>query len=97
VSDGTSFGSDSPARQREQVIIGEHAAERLNERGIMEWQVVDGLDDSELLAERPRSKPNPSVEVRELVPDGTACKAVWSVLRASGVAKLVTIHFFDRD
>jgi hypothetical protein len=65
--------------------------------GIMEWQVVDGLDEGQLLAERPKAKPNPAVEVREALPDGTACKAVWSLLRTSGVAKLVTVHFFDRE
>ena len=41
--------------------------------------------------------PNPAVEVREPLPDGTEFKAVWSHLRQSGVAKLVTVHFFDRD
>ena len=34
---------------------------------------------------------------RESLPDGTEFKAVWSLLRQSGVAKLVTIHFFDGD
>lgn len=70
----------------ENYVVGEHASERLEERGIMEWQAV----------EKPRSKPNPSVEVRETLPDGREFKAVWSLLRQSGVAKLVTVHFFDR-
>ena len=62
----------------------------------MEWQVVVGLNDGELLAERPNAQPNPAVEVRESLPDGTEFKAVWSHLLKSGVAKLVTVHFFDR-
>ena len=74
-------------------IVGEHASERLEERGIMEWQAVAGLPAAELISERPRTKPNPSVEVREQLPDGTEIKAVWSHLRPSGVAKLVTVHF----
>jgi len=37
------------------------------------------------------------VEVRETLPDGTEFKAVWSHRRQSGVAKLVTVHFFDED
>lgn len=78
-------------------VVGEHASERLEERGIMEWQAVDGLDDGELMGERPAAKPNPAVEVRESLPDGTEFKAVWSHLRQSGVAKLVTVHFFDGD
>ena len=77
-------------------VVGIHAAERLEERGIMERQAVSGLlENAELLAERMDSLPNPSVEVREILPDGTAFKCVWSVLPESGVAKLVTVHFFD--
>lgn len=78
-------------------VVGEHASERLEERGIMEWQAVDGLEDGELLVERPAAKPNPAVEVQECLPDGTEFKAVWSHLRQSDVAKLVTVHFFDVD
>jgi hypothetical protein len=76
-------------------LVGEHAAERLEERGIMEWQAVAGLEEGELLAERPDGTPNPVAEVRELLPDGTEFKAVWSFLRRSRAAKLVTVHFFD--
>ncbi len=79
----------------EKYVVGQHASERLEERGIMEWQVVAGLEESELIAERPDAIPNPAVEVRECLPDGTDFKAVWSFLRQSGVAKLVTVHFFD--
>lgn len=77
-------------------VVGQHASERLEERNIMEWHVVAGLEDGDLIAERPDVTPNPTVEVSESLPDGTAVKAVWSHLRRSGVAKLVTVHFFDR-
>ncbi len=77
-------------------VVGLHASERLEERSIMEWQAVAGLlDRSELIAERPDSLPNPSVEVRESLPDGTEFMCVWSILRTTGAAKLVTVHFFD--
>jgi hypothetical protein len=79
----------------ENYVVGQHAAERLEERGIMEWQAVDGLHNGELISETPRAEPNPAIEVDELLPDGTSFKAVWSLLRESGVAKLVTVHFFD--
>ena len=81
----------------EHYVVGQHASERLEERGIMEWQAVAGLEDGELIVERPAATPNPTVEVRECLPDGTEFKAVWSHLRQSGVAKLVTVHFFDED
>lgn len=80
----------------EKYVIGQHASERLEERGIMEWQAVAGIEDGHLVVERPDAKPNPSVEVRECLPDGTEFKAVWSYLQQSGAAKLVTVHFFDR-
>lgn len=80
----------------EKYVVGQHASERLEERGIMEWQVVAGLEDGELIAERPGAAANPAIEVRESLPDGTEVKVVWSLLRQSGVAKLVTVHFFDR-
>jgi hypothetical protein len=81
----------------EKYIIGLHASEMLEERGIIEWQVIAGFTDCELMLERPDATPNPAVEVRELLVDGTECKAVWSLLQESGVAKLVTVHFFDRS
>jgi hypothetical protein len=60
--------------------------------GIMEWQVAAGVADGVLVVERPDALPNPAVEIRECLPDGSEFKAVWSYLRASGVAKLVTVH-----
>src|SRR5205807_1869341 len=77
-------------------IVGKHVAERLEARGILEWQIVAGLEDGTLVVERPGAIPNPTVEVRESLPDGTEFKVVWSLLRQSGVATLVTVHFFDR-
>ena len=79
----------------EKYVVGQHAVERLEERGILEWQVVVGLDDALLIVERADAQPNPVVEVRESLPDGTEFKAVWSHLPQSGVAKLVTVHFLD--
>jgi len=78
-------------------LVGQHASERLEERGILEWQVVVGLQGGDLIVERPNAKPNPAVEVRETLANGTEIKAVWSHLRATGVAKLVSVHFFDED
>jgi hypothetical protein len=76
-------------------VVGEHAAERLDERGVLEWQVVDGIEDGSLLAERPDDLPNPAVEVGQTLADGTNIKAVWSHVISANVAKLVTVHYFD--
>jgi hypothetical protein len=82
--------------ERGDYVVGKHAAERLEERGILEWQAVAGLEDGVLIVEHPDATPNPTIEVRECLPDGTEFKAVWSLLPESRVAKLVTVHFFDR-
>ncbi len=79
----------------ERYVVGEHAVERLEERGILEWQAVAGLVEGVLLDEHDDAEPNPVVEVREMLPDGAEFKAVWSHLRTSGVAKLVTVHFIE--
>ena len=81
--------------EEERYVVGEHASERLEERGIMEWQAVAGVEDGELIIERLNATPNPAVEIQETLPDGTEFNAVWSHLRQSNVAKLVTVHFFD--
>ena len=76
-------------------VVGQHAVERLEERNMLEWQIVAGVADSRLIAERPESTLNPTIELSESLPDGTEVKAVWAYLRQSGAAKLVTVHFFD--
>ncbi|MCY2999717.1 MAG: DUF4258 domain-containing protein [Planctomycetota bacterium] len=81
----------------ERYVIGQHASERLEERGIMEWQAVVGLANGVLLKERLDAHPNPNIEVSQILEDGTRVKAVWSYLEKSGFAKLVTVHYFDEE
>ena len=83
--------------REEKYAVSGHAAERLDERGFEEWQVVVGTDDGKLMLERPKASPNPAVEVRVILPDGTECKAVWSYLPSDESAKLVTVHYFDEQ
>lgn len=77
-------------------VIGRHAAERLNERRIVEWQVALGTSEARLVRERPDAKPNPAVDVQVTLPDGTVVIAVWSWLPLNRMAKLVTVHYLDR-
>ncbi len=79
----------------EKYVVGQHAVDRLEERDLLEWQVVAGVADAVLIVERPDAVPNPTVELSESLPDGTEVKAVWAYQRQSGVAKLVTVHFYD--
>ena len=81
----------------ERYLVGLHASERLEERGIMEWQVIAEMESCSLISERPHAIPHPTVEVRVVLPDGCEVKAVWSHLSHSGVAKLVTVHFLERN
>ncbi len=76
-------------------VVGQHAAERLDERGVLEWQVVDGIEDGLLIVERSDDVPNAAVEIRQSLADGTEVKVVWSYIVSADAAKLVTVHFFD--
>ena len=80
---------------QQRYLIGQHAAERLEERELLEWQVVDGVENGSLIAEHPHAVPNPAVEVLQTLADGREIKAVWSHLISADVAKLVTVHYFD--
>lgn len=40
----------------ERYIVGQHASERLEERNIMEWQVVAGIEEGTLIAEHPNPR-----------------------------------------
>lgn len=78
-------------------LIGDHAWERLLERGIMEWQIIAGMSDARLIRERRLARPNPIVEIKVPLPNGDDCKVVWSLLRHERVAKLVTTHLLGTD
>ncbi len=77
-------------------VVTLHAAQRLRERRVPQWQAVSGLRDATLLAERPRARPNPCVEVEQLLADGKSVKVVWAWLPYHQTAKLVTLHYLNR-
>ena len=80
----------------ERFIVGSHADERVRERGFAVWQVAAGIAEGEVIREVADARPNGKVEVRQFLSDGTPYMAVWSWLKEERVAKLVTVHFFDR-
>ncbi len=51
----------------ERYVIGQHASERLEERGIMEWQAVVGLANGVLLKVSLDAHPNPIIEVSQIL------------------------------
>jgi hypothetical protein len=83
------------AVERDQFFVAWHADERCEERGITAWQLVAGLGEAELVRERPKSKPNPSVVVRQILEDGTEVEVIWSWLSAMNQAKLVTVYLVE--
>ena len=93
---GILFDRIQAAVAADRFLIGVHAGYQLDERGIADWQIPVGLAEGRLLMERPDARPNPLVEVEQVLPDGTAVKAVWSWLPYHEAAKLVTVHFLGR-
>jgi len=76
-------------------LVSWHADERCEGRGVTVWQVVSGLEQAVLVRERPQSKPNPSIVVRQDLPDGSEIEVIWSWMAESRRAILVTIFFRD--
>jgi hypothetical protein len=85
---GRLFERVRSAVANDRYVVGWHADERCEEREVTIWQIVSGLEQATLVRERPRSKPNPSVVVRQLLADGTEIEVVWAWLADSGRAKL---------
>lgn len=81
------------AVREDRFVVSLHADERCEERGVSPWQVVEGLETSALLRERPRSQPHPSIVVRTELVDGTEIEVIWSWLEQTQRAQLVTVYF----
>jgi hypothetical protein len=89
---GKLFDNIMAAIRADRFIVSWHADERCEERGVTAWQLVAGIDDAELVRERPRSKPHPSVVVRQQIADGSEVEAIWAWLAESRRAMLVTVY-----
>ncbi len=83
------------AVREDRFLVSWHDDERCEERGVTDWQLVAGIDDAKLVNERPGSRPNPSVIVRQELMDGGEVEVIWAWLRESRRAKLVTVYFRD--
>ena len=78
-------------------LVGDHASNQLDRRGIVEWAVVAGSAEADWddAVVRPASKPHATALIRILLPDGTPAIAVWCWLPIVERAKLVTVFFGD--
>jgi hypothetical protein len=83
------------AIQQDRFLVSIHAEERCDERGVAAWQLVAEIDEAEIMRERPASKPNPSVVLKQFLADGTQVEVIWSWLEDSRRAQLVTVYFED--
>jgi hypothetical protein len=83
------------AIRADRFVVSWHADERWEERGVTAWQLIAGIDDAELVCERPRSKPNPSIVLQQSLADGSEVETIWAWLADSKRALLVTVYFHD--
>lgn len=90
------FATIRKAVVNDRYLISLHADERIRERGIPLWQVLEGLEHGTVVAERLADKPHPVIEVEQVLADGTIIKSVWSWLKSEETAKLVTVHYLSR-
>ena len=92
---GRIFESIRAAVAEEKYVVSWHADERCDERGVTDWQLIAGFETAVLVKERPASRPNPSVVVRQVLADGREVEVIWAWLPQSRRAKLVTVYFPD--
>lgn len=92
---GKLFEQIRSAVANDRFFVAWHADERCEERGITAGQLVVGLDRAVLVRERPRSKPNPSIVVRQILEDGSDVEVIRSWLGETRQAKLVTVHLAE--
>lgn len=91
----TLFDRIRAAVRDDRYVVAWRADERCEQRAVATWQLIAGLSDAQLVRERPRSEPNPSVVVRQTLADGTQVEVIWSWLPKRHGAKLVTVFFRD--
>lgn len=83
------------AVREERYEVSIHADNRIEERGLMEWQIVMGLADADLLRAEPDDRPWPAILLSQLLPDGTEVLGKWSYRSRDRMARLVTVYFPD--
>ena len=89
------FDKIREAIQDDRFVVSWHADERCEERGVTAWQLIAGIDEAVVVRERLRSKPHPSVIVRQELVDGSEVEVIWAWMADSQRAKLVTVYFPD--
>jgi hypothetical protein len=81
------------AVHEDRFIVSNHADDRLRERKMKLWQIVEGTDSARFISENTTASPNPTVVLEQLLPDGTAVHVVWAWIARRQIAKLVTVYF----
>lgn len=92
---GKLFDNIKNAVAEDRFVVSWHADERCEQREVSAWQLAIGIEDAKLVRERLRSKPHPSVVVRQTFSDGTAVEVVWAWLAENKRAKPITVYFQD--
>jgi hypothetical protein len=75
--------------------VSVHARQRLHERDVELWQVIDGFADGQTVSVRADDKPNPKMLRRQQLASGEFVVVVWAFERFLRIAQLVTVYFED--
>ncbi len=81
---GKLFDNILAAVESDRSIVSWHADERCEDREVSPWQLVAGIEGALLVRERPRSKPHPSVLLRQQLADGSEAEVIWAWLPDTG-------------
>ena len=81
------------AVESERIVFTVHADNRLLERRICRWQLIEGLAEGEVIQSHSSSKGNPKLVVRQTLPSGEDVVTVWGFLKSTRQARLITVYF----
>jgi hypothetical protein len=76
--------------------MSSHADERCDERGVEDWQLIEGFNAGRTVAIDPHAHPNPKILREQTLASGETVVVVWSYQHELCIAKLVTVYFEDQ-
>ena len=76
----------------DRVAFTVHADNRIAQRGMVRWHLVESFDHGIVLQSFPQSRPHPTIKVRQVLVDGTSVVVVWAYVRSLRLASVVTVY-----
>jgi hypothetical protein len=81
------------AVREERVVFTVHADERLWERKVERWHLLESFESGAIIQAHRGRRTEAKVLVQQVLPSGEEVIAVWTYVRSIECAKLITVYF----